>query len=84
MEIKQAFFILRHGSSKGLPEYLEAVKTIEDKCPPVVRCHECKRWDADPDGYGKSNGPTGRCMKSFEVTEQDDFCSYAERRESSQ
>lgn len=34
MELKQAFFILRHGSSEGLPEYLKAIKTIEDNCLP--------------------------------------------------
>ena len=28
-EIKQAFFILRHGSSEGLSEYIKAVLAIE-------------------------------------------------------
>ena len=29
MTLKQAFFILRHGSSEGLPKYLQAVQIIE-------------------------------------------------------
>lgn len=41
MELKQAFFILRHGSAEGLPEYLKAIKTIEDNCLP-----RHGRWDA--------------------------------------
>ena len=31
MTIKQAFFILRHGSAEGNHKYLEAVKVIEDE-----------------------------------------------------
>lgn len=30
-ELKQAFFILRHGSSEGLSEYIKAVLAIENK-----------------------------------------------------
>ena len=48
---------------------------------PVVRCRECRKWDADPDSYGKDDGPKGKCMKSFEETYDNDFCSYGERRE---
>lgn len=47
---------------------------------PVVRCRECKRWDADPDSYGKDDGPKGKCMKSFEDTYSDDFCSYGQHK----
>lgn len=47
----------------------------------VVRCRECKLWDADPDSYGKDDGPKGKCMKSFEKTFDDDFCSYGERKD---
>ena len=47
---------------------------------PVVRCKECKMWDSDPDTYGDSIGPKGKCMKSFETMLCDDFCSYGERR----
>lgn len=47
----------------------------------VVRCRECKRWDPDPDSYGKDDGPKGKCMKSFEETYDDDFCSYGQRKE---
>lgn len=31
MTLKQAFFILRHGSAEGNHKYLEAVKVIEDE-----------------------------------------------------
>ena len=48
---------------------------------PVVRCRECKKWDADPDSYGKNDGPKGKCMKSFEETYDNDFCSYGQRKE---
>ena len=47
---------------------------------PVVRCQECKRWDADPDSYGKDDGPKGKCLKTFEETYPDDFCSYGQRK----
>lgn len=47
---------------------------------PVVRCRECKRWDDNPDSYGKDDGPKGKCMKSFEETYADDFCSYGQRK----
>lgn len=54
MELKQAFFILKHGSSEGLSEYLKAIKTIEDNCPPVVhgrweRCFEDWRKQIEGD-----------------------------------
>ncbi len=48
---------------------------------PVVRCGECRKWDSDPDSYGRSDGPKGKCMKTFEVTSDDDFCSYGERKD---
>ena len=47
----------------------------------VVRCRECKKWDTDPDSYGKDDGPKGKCMKSFEETYDTDFCSYGQRKE---
>lgn len=47
MEIKQAFWILRHGSGEGLREYLKAIKTIEDNCVSVVRCKACKYYKPD-------------------------------------
>ena len=46
----------------------------------VVRCKDCEMWDDDPDTYGKSDGPKGKCMKTFEIMECDGFCSYGERR----
>lgn len=57
---------------------LKAIPTID--AVPVVRCQECKRWYADPDSYGKDDGPKGKCMKSFEDTYSDDFCSYGQRK----
>ena len=48
---------------------------------PVVRCRECRKWEADPDTYGKDDGPKGKCMKSFEETYDNDFCSYGQRKE---
>ena len=48
---------------------------------PVVRCGECRKWNSDPDSYGRSDGPKGKCMKTFEVTSDDDFCSYGERKD---
>ena len=50
----------------------------------VVRCRECKQWDADPDSYGKDDGPKGKCMKSFEETYDNDFCSYGQRKEAAE
>lgn len=69
----------------GLGFYPAIVKSALEKAPtvdavPVVRCRECKRWNSDPDSYGKDDGPKGKCMKSFEVTLDDDFCSYGERK----
>lgn len=67
MELKQAFFILRHGSSEGLPEYLKAIKTIEDNCLPrhgrwverpntkgQVYCSECGTLEKTTDNNFKS------------------------------
>ena len=48
---------------------------------PVVRCGECRKWNSGPDSYGRSDGPKGKCMKTFEVTSDDDFCSYGERKD---
>ena len=67
MELKQAFWILRHGSGEGLREYLKAVKTIEDNCVPVVRCRDCRKMK------------TYECP--IQSCGYDDFCSYGERRE---
>ena len=59
----------------ALIEAAPAVDAVE-----VVRCRNCRQWDSDPDTYGDSIGPKGKCMKSFETTICDDFCSYGERR----
>ena len=58
---------------------LKAIPTID--AVPVVRCRECNRWDTDRDSYGKDDGPKGTCMKFFEDTYSDDFCSYGQRKE---
>ena len=61
-----------------------AKETIDDAptidAVPVVRCQECKRWDDNPDSYGKDDGPKGKCLKTFEETYPDDFCSYGQRK----
>ena len=58
---------------------LKAIPTID--AVPVVRCRECKRWDTDADSYGKDDGPKGMCMKFFEDTYSDDYCSYGQQKE---
>lgn len=69
MELKQAFWILRHGSAEGLPKYLEAVKTIEENCVQVVRCKDCTHL------YGTI------CMAcGFLPRNPDEFCSRGERK----
>lgn len=60
----------------SLASRISAVDAVE-----VVRCKDCKLWDSDPDTYGNSIGPKGKCMKSFETMICDDFCSHGERRE---
>ena len=75
MELKQAFWILRHGSGEGLREYLKAVKTIEDSCVPVVRCRDCKYSYEDISGRCCSHGP----CKDWVVLD-DSSCGQGERR----
>lgn len=79
MELKQAFFILRHGSSEGLPKYLEAVKTIEDNCPPVVRCKKCAHSSTTESGRRYCKEPLG--MYGAVPVQDDCFCSHGEARE---
>lgn len=63
----------------GLLNIINDAPTID--AVPVVRCRECRKWNSDPDSYGRSDGPKGKCMKTFEVTSDDDFCSYGERKD---
>lgn len=65
---------------KSLPYVKEALEMAKQSLAPVVRCKDCELWDPDPDTYGDSIGPKGKCMKSFETTICDDFCSYGERK----
>ena len=77
MELKQAFWILRHGSGEGLREYLKAIKTIEDNCAPVVRCKGCRYWQDNNGGY-----PNEECRwRENETPDADDFCSYGKRKD---
>ena len=80
-----------HVQAKGEPIQESAIKLVEATrkyiaslsaadVAEVVRCRECKRWDADPDSYGKDDGPKGKCLKTFEETYPDDFCSYGQRK----
>lgn len=41
----------------------------------VVRCKDCVFWDGDRRCNGRKNGLV------MEYTDEDDFCSYGERRE---
>lgn len=77
MELKQAFWILRHGSGEGLREYLKAIKTIEDNCVPVVRCKGCQYWQYNNGGY-----PNEECRwREDETPAAYDFCSYGKRKD---
>lgn len=70
MELKQAFWILRHGSGEGLREYLKAIKTIEDNCVPVTRCRDCANFRQNASGvcwcdeYGGSITPNDYCSRA--------------------
>ena len=75
MELKQAFWILRHGSGEGLREYLKAIKTIEDNCVPVVRCKTCKYYK--PDEYECGCDFAG----GLPYVKENDFCSYGKRKD---
>lgn len=82
MELKQAFFILEHGSSEGEGKYLEAVKTIKEKCLPVVRCKDCKHlcvWNRK-DIYAFCP-KTNIVFLPFKLDTRTFFCSFGERKE---
>lgn len=70
MELKQAFWILRHGSGEGLREYLKAIKTIEDNCGPVTRCKACANFRQNSSGacwcneYGGAITPNDYCSRA--------------------
>lgn len=64
---------------RELCAYVNLAPTVD--AVPVVRCKDCGHWDDDPDTYGASSGPKGKCMKSFETMCADDFCSYGERKD---
>lgn len=82
MEKKLAFLLATSPHLDTLSgSYDEAARDlVANGVVPVVRCKDCKLWDPDPDTYGDSIGPKGKCMKSFETMICDDFCSYGERR----
>lgn len=48
MTLKQAFFILRHGSAEGEHKYLEAVKVIEDEFQNLTKKAEHPIVTEDP------------------------------------
>lgn len=79
-DIKHAPAVDAETVIKSLPYVKEALEMAKQSLAPVVRCKDCELWDPDPDTYGDSIGPKGKCMKSFETTICDDFCSYGERR----
>lgn len=76
MMLEQAFFILEHGSSEGEDKYFEAVKTIKEKCIPVVRCKDCKYYSCDiTDEFSSCY------LGSLSGPDENDFCCYGERKE---
>lgn len=81
MTLKKAFFILEHGSSEGEDKYLEAVKTIKEKCVPVVRCEDCKHRGGVQvlcNGVNIDYCKIWNCtLQNLETT----FCSYGERKD---
>ena len=76
MELKQAFWILRHGSGEGLREHLKAIKTIEDDCVPVVRCKDCIYTRKL---YGRLVCKYGTCSGC--ILREDFFCANGTRKE---
>lgn len=78
MTLKAAFFILEHGSSEGEDKYLEAVKTIKEKCIPVVRCKNCTHYDLGVCLKIYSDGNAH--FEAWQSRNPDDFCSYGERK----
>ena len=57
-------------------EILRAIPTVD--AVPVVRCKDCKY--AYINSYSAASG-NAFCSTSANVTQQDDFCSYGERRD---
>ena len=72
--LEQAFFILEHSSSEGEDKYFEAVKTIKEKCMPVVRCKDCRN------GIVSDNNKYIICCRLGICMEFDDFCSRGTRK----
>lgn len=74
-----------HGTNKfgildeNIRDFIDEAPTVDAEL--VTRCKDCELWDDDPDSYGKDDGPTGMCKKSFETMCADDFCSYGKRKD---
>ena len=75
MTLKTAFFILEHVSSEGEDKYLEAVKTIKEKCMPVVRCEDC--MFSQSDGWVCS----GTTLMPQHRTFPDSYCDCGTRKD---
>lgn len=68
--------------AEGFAEAIHVIRAMHTVDAVIVtRCKDCVHWDDDPDTYGKDDGPKGKCMKSFEITLADDFCSHGKRKE---
>lgn len=80
-EIWKAIHMTQLEERQDILTLIQNLPNINNEIETVVRCRECKRWGPDPDSYGKDDGPKGKCMKSFEETYDDDFCSYGQRKE---
>lgn len=76
MTLEQAFFILEHGSSEGENKYFEAVRTIKENCQIVVRCKDCKYYL-----YDIKDEFSSCYLGSLSGQDENDFCSYGERKE---
>ena len=67
--------IFKEKANGEIAAYLECVRTLDTECTidavPVVRCKECKYFLAEDKG----------CDLFYAVSEEDDFCSFAKRKE---
>ena len=80
MTMEKAWFVLEHGSAKGLQVYLEAIDTIKENCVEIVRCKNCIHWIpgriTENDDFIQP-----RCERNGGGWLSDEYCSNAERRE---
>lgn len=61
---------------QDIQDFLDDIPTVD--AVPVVRCKDCKY--AYINSYSAASG-NALCSASANVTQQDDFCSYGERKD---